>query len=567
MTNNPLLDALMGNGTLTQSESEQVLAYSQAKGISIPSALVESGVIKDGSKGVLLEVARLLQVEFFDLTEVNIDKQSAMLMSQAQANSMEAIPLYEQEGTLFVAVPLELTKSIQAKDDIRKITGKSIVRLVASTRSDIKNAINQTFRADEELTSLVVGGKGSSVVSNQSQSPENIAIPDEITEESEVVRFVDLVLGQGIKDKASDIHFDPTEHKLQIRYRVDGILYNMSDAPKYMIPEITSRIKIMANLDISKTRVPQDGRLSIRTSDNRKIDLRVATLPSNYGEKIVMRILDNSSAQLALTQLGFSDINLERFRTAALRPYGMVLVTGPTGSGKSTTLYSALNEIASPEINIITAEDPIEYQIAGITQVPVNPKQGLTFEAVLRTILRADPDVILVGEIRDLETARIAMQAGLTGHMVFSTLHTNDAASAITRLGDMGVESFITASTLVGIVSQRLVRRLCKKCKTTYEPTELDMDAVGFGHADGIPTLYKPNGCKECNQTGYRGRLAIHEVLNLTEPIQEAIVAGAKAIELNRMAVADGMISLKEDGFEKVRQGLTSIQEIVRVVA
>jgi type IV pilus assembly protein PilB len=562
MSSNPLLDFLLSEQTITKAQYDEVLAYAENKQIPVSSALVESG-IAGSSKTVIEQIAKGLRIEFKDLVDVNIDKESASLMSPAQAKNIPALPLFELEGSLYVAVPIELVRSVQIKDDIRRITGKPIITLVAATRQDIQESIDRTFRADDELSQIVVAGREAAAV-----AAGDVNIPDEIIEESEVVRFVDLVLGQGIKDKASDIHFDPTEHKLQIRYRVDGILYDMSEAPKHMIAEITSRVKIMANLDISKTRVPQDGRLSLRTADGRKIDFRVATLPSNWGEKIVMRILDNSSAQLALSQLGFSDENLVRFRKAALRPYGMVLVTGPTGSGKSTTLYSALNEIASSEINIITAEDPIEYQIAGITQVPVNPKQGLTFDVVLRTILRADPDVILVGEIRDLETARIAMQAGLTGHLVFSTLHTNDAASAITRLGDMGVEPFITASTLVGIVSQRLVRRLCKKCRVEYTPTELDLSAIDFPHDPAnLPTLYKPKGCKECNNTGYRGRLAIHEVLNLTEDIQEAIIGGMKAMDLAKMAIADGMTTLKQDGFEKVGQGLTSIQEILRVVA
>lgn len=564
--NNPLLDFLYNSGTITQDQYSQVLDYAATKDISVIESLMESGVA-GSSKTVLSEIAKGLKIEFLDLIDVNIDKESAGLVSPSQAKSFPALPLFENDGVLTIAVPIELVKNIQAKDDLRRITGHPILNLVAATRTDINDSIDRTFRADDELNSLISSGGRDNSISANSISDVNITIPDEITEESEVVRFVDLVLGQGVKDKASDIHFDPRENKLQIRYRVDGILYDMSDAPKFMIPEITSRIKIMANLDISKTRVPQDGRLSMRTSDGRKIDLRVATLPTNFGEKIVMRILDNSSAKLALTELGFSEKNLARFRQTARRPYGMVLVTGPTGSGKSTTLYSALNEIASPEINIITAEDPIEYQISGISQVPVNPKQGLTFDVVLRTILRADPDVILVGEIRDLETARTAMQAGLTGHMVFSTLHTNDAASALTRLGDMGVEPFITASTLVGVVSQRLVRKLCMKCRANYEPTETDLDAIGYKHGDTLPVLYKPVGCKECNKTGYRGRIAIHEVLILSETIQEAIISGAKAIELNRMSIAEGMTPLKQDGFEKVALGLTTIQEILRVVA
>lgn len=562
--NNAILDFLLAQGDLTQEQYEQVTAYAEANGVATYTALIESKIGGD-SKQVIKTLANRLNLDFVDVLDIQseIDPNIAKLFTVAQAQNFPALPLYVLNGSLNVAVPIESAKSVQVKDDIRRLTKHPNISLVVSTRKDIKAAINRIFRADDELDKLKVQQQRTQAAAAVTTATE--AIPEEIVEESEVVRFVDLVLSQGIRDKASDIHFEPREHSLQIRYRIDGILYDMVDAPKAMMSEITSRIKIMASLDISITRIPQDGRLTL-VDGGRKIDFRLATLPTVWGEKIVLRILDNSAAQLALSELGFSETNLQRFRESAFKPYGMVLVTGPTGSGKSTTLYSALNEISSSEINIITAEDPVEYQLEGINQVAVNPKQKLTFETVLRTVLRADPDVILVGEIRDLETARIAMQAGLTGHMVFSTLHTNDAASAVTRLGDMGVEPFITASTLTGVVSQRLIRRLDPKTKVPYTPTTAELDAIGFDYSNGIPTLFKPGPSPENNNTGYKGRLAIHEVLTLSENLQEAIINGTKAIELNRMALREGMISLKQDGFEKARQGLTSIEEVLRVV-
>lgn len=557
---NVVLRFLLENDKITPEQIDIVTRYARDNGIDVIQALQESKVYED-SESIIAMIAELAGYEYIHLAETDIDRQALNVLDQKQASRLMAVPYALIEGALHVAVPIGAVKSVQLKNDLRRLTKIGVIHLAIAGKKDILKTIDTLYRSDTELANLSRQAAAEAVGQTQDED-----IPDEISGESDVVRFVDLVLKQGVKDGASDIHFDPQEDSLKIRYRIDGILRPITEAPTFMIPEIVSRIKIMASLDISKTREPQDGRLSMQMH-GKEIDFRIATLPSIHGEKIVMRILDNSAAQMALSDLGFSDINLERFRKAAHKPYGILLVTGPTGSGKSTTLYAALNEINSPEINIITAEDPIEYQLAGITQVPV--RHNLTFERVLRTVLRADPDVILIGEIRDKETADIAMKAGMTGHMVFSTLHTNDAASALTRLGDMGVESFITASTVEGIVSQRLIRRLCVKCKEETTLPEEYLDSVGFNwhESSGPVTFYKPVGCKVCNKTGYKGRLAIHEVLLMSDELEEAVIKGAKALELASMAREEGMVTLKEDGYRKAAQGLTTIQEILRVVA
>ena len=568
-----LLNFLISEEIISEEQKMEIINISKAREVPIPQALLESGFAGD-SAAIIKIIAKSMNLEYIDLESIEVDENLATSLTPQQAKSFPALPLYDRDGYLIVVVPLDLVKSVQAKDDIKRITGRNRVTFVISTKKDILRLIDAVYRIDEELERLSSQVLSSdSIVLGQGYSSDQVStlnpndIPDEVQAESEVVQFVDLVLSQGVKERASDIHFDPTERRLQIRFRTDGILRDVFEAPRVMIPEIISRIKILAEMDISQTRVPQDGRIS-QVFDGRKVDMRVATLPSVWGEKVVMRILDNSQANLPLAKLSFSQINLDRFIGAAKKPYGMVLVTGPTGSGKSTTLYSALNEITTPEVNVLTVEDPVEYRINGVTQVQVNNRAKLTFDNILRTFLRADPDVILVGEIRDHETATIAMQAGLTGHMVFSTLHTNDASSAIPRLADMGVQPFITASTLQGVASQRLIRMLCNKCKQPWELTDSERAAIGYERSpylQGEETFFKPVGCPSCRNTGYAGRLAIHEVLVVTPQIQQAILDGAKGVEVHKIAMADGMVSLRQDGFEKAAQGLTSFQEVLKV--
>lgn len=562
--NTILLDFLFENNHIDDEQRNKILAYVDKHGGSVANAISDTGIMTP--EGVIEIIAITSGLEFIRLDQVEIDREALNHLDQATAQRLKALPYAYSNGALHVVVPIELAKKVQLKTDLRRITKVGVINIAVAPRKDIMKYIETLYRSDSEMSSLTRNSDQKEELSIQDE-----ILPDEIAGESNVVKFVDLVLQQGVKDKASDIHFDPQESHLQIRYRIDGVLQDVAQAPIEMIPEIVSRVKIMSNLDISKTREPQDGRLEFEVN-RRPIDFRVATLPSIYGEKIVMRILDNSSTKLALSDLGFSDINLERFRSAATKPYGMLLVTGPTGSGKSTTLYAALNEIASSEINIITAEDPVEYQLAGITQVHV--KHPLTFEKVLRTVLRADPDVILIGEIRDHETAEIAMKAGMTGHMVFSTLHTNDASSALTRLSDMGVEPFITGSTVEGIVSQRLVRRLCLKCKEPAEISDIELEGAHFKRElwDNIsngaePTWFKKVGCKNCNNSGFKGRVAIHEVLLMSKTLEAAVIKGAQANELHLLAEQEGMISLRDDGLLKAAQGITTIQDVARVVS
>jgi type IV pilus assembly protein PilB len=386
-------------------------------------------------------------------------------------------------------------------------------------------------------------------------------------DDAPIVRFVNLLISQGIQDKASDIHIEPAEYDMKVRYRIDGVLHEMQSAPKAIQNGVISRLKIMSEIDIAERRKPQDGRMSV-SHGGRKIDLRVATLPTVWGEKVVMRILDNSMTGLGMDQLRLLERNAAVYKASYSKPYGMILVTGPTGSGKSTTLYTTLHEVARPEINVITVEDPVEYRIPGINQVQVNPKAGLTFASALRSILRSDPDVVLLGEIRDHETAQIAIEASLTGHLVLSTLHTNDAPSAVTRLIEMNIEPFLVGSALDCIVAQRLARRLCDKCKAAYQPTFEELQSLRFAQpGDPQPTLFKPTGCTSCSNTGYRGRIALHEVMPVTEDIERLAVARASSAEIGRVAIAQGMSTLRQDGWAKAQLGLTSIEEILRVVA
>jgi len=382
------------------------------------------------------------------------------------------------------------------------------------------------------------------------------------------VRLVNLLVSQAIQDHASDIHIEPAEHDVRVRYRIDGVLHEMQVAPKSIQSGVISRLKIMSDIDIAERRKPQDGRMSV-TYGGRKIDLRVATLPTVWGEKIVMRILDNPNSNLNIRDLSLLERNFEAYKTSYSKPYGMILVTGPTGSGKSTTLYTTLGAVSRPEINVITVEDPVEYRMNGINQVQVNPKAGLTFAGALRSILRSDPDVVLIGEIRDHETAQIAVEASLTGHLVLSTLHTNDAPSAITRLTEMDIEPFLVGSALDCVVAQRLTRRLCTHCKApvTHDSDYLENLRFVFDPNLPPPTIYQPVGCTSCSNTGYRGRIAVHEVMTVTEEIERLSVSRASSAEIGRLAREQGMITLREDGWAKVKLGLTSVEEILRVVA
>jgi type IV pilus assembly protein PilB len=430
-----------------------------------------------------------------------------------------------------------------------------------ATRADVLAAINRYHRNDGELDDLTMS------ISGDDDALDDLSNVGEVVEDAPIVKFVNLLITQAIQDRASDIHIEPTERDLRVRFRIDGVLHEVMRSPRNIQSGVISRLKIMAEINIAERRIPQDGRLSVN-SNGKKVDLRVATLPTVWGEKVVMRILDNSTAMLNLSDLGFSQANYDRYALSFNKPYGMLLVTGPTGSGKSTTLYATLNIVSTPDKNVITVEDPVEYRLAGINQVQTNAKAGLTFASALRSILRSDPDIVLIGEIRDHETAQIAIEAALTGHLVLSTLHTNDAPSAVSRLVEMGIEPFLVGSALDCVLAQRLARRLCSKCKEPYTPTPEALIQARYPWRDGepLPTLYRPVGCSACSKTGYKGRLALHEVMTVTEQIERLAVEHASAEAIAKVAREQGMAMLRDDGLAKVAEGVTSLEEIFRVV-
>jgi len=506
--------------------------------------------------------AEVIGLSFVELTDYPVDASAVGLVPAAICRRHGILPIHATATSLTLA--MTNPGNVLALDDVRAVTRLSVVPVVAEA-NDLLTAIDRYHRADGELSSLTTEMVEDSVLATGTE----IDFAEAREDDAPIVRFVNLLISQAIQDRASDIHIEPAEHNLRVRYRIDGVLHEMQRAPRSIQNGVISRLKIMSDIDIAERRKPQDGRLSV-THDGRKIDLRVATLPTVYGEKIVMRILDNSSTSLSLEDLYLLERNAAAYRTSYEKPYGMILVTGPTGSGKSTTLYTTLNAVSKPEINVITVEDPVEYRLAGINQVQVNPKAGLTFATALRSILRSDPDVVLIGEIRDQETARIAIEASLTGHLVLSTLHTNDAPSAITRLTEMGIEPFLVGSALDCVVAQRLARRLCDRCKGQYQPEAHEMIGLRVGFdpgVHGLPTLYRPVGCQTCSGTGYRGRIALHEVMTVSEEIERLAVLRASTAEVQKVAIEQGMITLRYDGWMKIHRGLTSIEEILRVVA
>ncbi len=502
--------------------------------------------------------AEKLALPFVELVDYPVDRMAVGLVPAAVCRRYTVLPIAMKDDRLVVA--MVDPGNVFAIDDLRSAARMSISPVVAE-RGDLAAALDRYHRADGELNDLTTALEEESAAS---EVEESMDVDDDVP----IVRFVNLIVSQAIQDRASDIHIEPAEKDLRVRYRIDGVLHEMQHAPKTIQNGVISRLKIMSDIDIAERRKPQDGRMSVMHA-GRKIDLRVATLPTVWGEKIVMRILDNSESDMKLSDLGLLERNAEAFRQSYTKPYGMILVTGPTGSGKSTTLYTTLHTVARPEINVITVEDPVEYRMPGINQVQVNPKAGLTFASALRSILRSDPDVVLLGEIRDHETAQISIEAALTGHLVLSTLHTNDAPSAVTRLTEMDIEPFLVGSALDCVVAQRLARRLCDRCKEQYQPEISDLQLMRLPLVPGepAPIIHRPVGCSTCSNTGYRGRLALHEVMLVTEEIERHAVARSASADIMRTAREQGMLTLREDGWAKVRLGHTSIEEIMRVVA
>lgn len=496
---------------------------------------------------------------YVDLSNIPLDPSIVGLVPSNLCRRFQLIPIDRRGDRLTVGV-LDPT-DIVALDDVASVTDLFVEPVVVAEDA-LANMFERFLRSDEELSELSMAIEEDSSDSNPTSFTESL---EEHDADAPVVRFVNLLIAQAINDRASDIHVEPGEFQLIVRFRIDGVLHEMQKADRTIQDGVISRLKIMSSIDIAEKRRPQDGRLSLM-HEGRQVDLRVATLPTVWGEKIVMRILDNTGQTMRMRDLLFSDRNEERFRDAISRPHGMILATGPTGSGKSTTLYTALRAVANSKINVITVEDPVEYRIAGINQVQVNNRAGLTFSNALRSILRSDPDVVLVGEIRDFETANISIEAALTGHLVLSTLHTNDAPSALTRLSEIGCEPFLVATALTAIVAQRLSRRLCMKCREPLvEPSEV-LTALGFPHDPAeMPEIFKAVGCSACSHTGYRGRVALHEVMTLSEELESLVVTRATASQMRQVALEQGMVSLRDDGWSKVTQGLTTIEEVLRV--
>ncbi len=508
--------------------------------------------------GKLARLARRLGYAFVeDIGEYNIDEETWDLVPHALIRRHKAIPIFRNGKTLTVAVCDP--SNVIALDDFRMTSGLELEVLVVRPE-DIDGLITRMEKVDRSAQEFLEEAAA--------DEEESIDEHEFGADEAPIVKAINRIITTAVQQRASDIHIEPQQKEIRIRFRIDGVLTEAMRTKKTLHAGVISRLKVMADLDIAEKRIPQDGRVTVSV-DKRAVDLRVATLPTSWGEKCVLRILDHSEGVRHLRDLGFTGPGFDTYQKAVARPHGAVLITGPTGSGKSTTLYATLEQINSPDRNIVTVEDPVEARIAGLSQIQVNPRAGLTFATALRSILRADPDVLMVGEMRDRETALIGIESALTGHLVFATLHTNDAASAVTRLVEMGIETFLVASAVECIVAQRLARRLCAKCAETYKPSMDILEADGFpwNQGDPIPILKRPVGCNACANTGYRGRLAIVEVLPVTDAIRGLTVERSASEVIKRQAIAEGMRTLREDGLSKALEGLTSVEEVLRVVA
>jgi type IV pilus assembly protein PilB len=551
-----LAQTLVLTGAMRAAEMSEAMAQ-HGDGAELTAQLVASRAITPAQ--LAEAVAVHTGYRYVDMSGATLDPTIVALVSGALCRRYQIIPLDRRGERLLVGM-LDPTDII-AIDDVTSITDLQVEPVVVASDA-LEQAFERYLRSDEELSDL------SEQLGEAADQTDSIAFTEALDgqdADAPVVRFVNLLISQAINDRASDIHIEPGERQLTVRYRIDGVLHEMQKADRAIQDGIISRLKIMSSIDIAEKRKPQDGRLSV-SHDGRTIDVRVATLPTVWGEKIVMRILDTSAQLLTMSDLRFSTANEERFTAAITRPHGMVLVTGPTGSGKSTTLYTALRAVADPRVNIITVEDPVEFRIPGINQVQVNPRAGLTFQSALRSILRSDPDVVLVGEIRDQETAVISIEAALTGHLVLSTLHTNDAPSALTRLTEIGTEPYLVATALSAVVAQRLARQLCTRCRVPLGADADTLAAVGLPeHLVEGSQVYRAVGCNACSNTGYRGRIALHEVMSVSDEIEQRLVAHATGTELRELALAQGMVSLRDDGWEKAASGLTTIEEVLRV--
>ncbi|MDH3976512.1 MAG: type II secretion system ATPase GspE [Deltaproteobacteria bacterium] len=551
----PIGEILLSRGAVDEADLEAALLAQKSKYELLGKILIGKGSITE--EELLLALAEQFDITYMEKLPETIHAEEikkAAPLNYLKKNGI--LPYRIEEDTIYVAISDPLNTA--PLDDIYSLTGKKTVQALCSREkitARIHNLMEENFSSTEEvmedITDENVGG-----LSIDLEEAQDLL---DFSDEAPIIRLVNKLFYQAVRERASDIHIEPYESKVTVRFRIDGTLYEKLTPPKSFHSAIVSRLKVMAGLNIAERRLPQDGRIKIKIA-GMDVDIRLSVIPTAFGERLVMRILDRASVLLGISDLGMGSSDVERFNRIINASNGIVLVTGPTGSGKTTTLYAAMAELNSPERNILTVEDPVEYQIAGIGQIPVNTKVGLTFARGLRSILRQDPDIVMVGEIRDVETAEIAIQASLTGHLVFSTLHTNDAASAVTRLVDMGVEAFLVSATVRAVIAQRLVRQICEACRESYLPNHELLDELGIKEE---MTFYRGKGCEQCSDTGYRGRGAIYEIMTLSETVRRLIVESATRDDIRSEAIKGGMVTMREDGLKKIKEGITTPEEVL----
>jgi type IV pilus assembly protein PilB len=559
MNNKQVAELFIEQNILQPSQADDVLSEAELNGKTMAQAMVDGGFVDE--RGFYQTIAEGLGTEFVDLSDTEISDKILHLVPSGLARLHRALPIGIIGNTLRVVLvdPLDL----RAAEDLRFALGKDVDVVVAPS-DQVEDRIKQYYGTETASMEEILKQLGEAGELLQVRETDGAEAVEAEANATPIIRFVDLILYQAILDRASDIHFEPFENEFKIRYRVDGALYEMSPPPRHLALPVISRVKVMANMNIAERRLPQDGRIQ-KNIAGRHVDLRVSTLPTQFGESLVLRVLDRTTVNLDLEMLGMPDYIHNYLLELIHRPNGIFIATGPTGSGKTTTLYSCLRKINTIDSKLLTAEEPVEYDLEGIIQVPVNEAIGLTFARVLRAFLRQDPDRIMVGETRDLETAQISIQASLTGHLVFTTLHTNDAPGAVTRLIDMGVEPFLISSTLEAVLGQRLLRSICPECRTPYQPDEELLAELGIAPGEvGNKHFYYGNGCDACNNTGYKGRKGIYELLKITDPLRELINERAPTVTVKQKAVELGMVTLRQDGLRSIFAGDTTIEEVLK---
>ncbi|MCC6908813.1 MAG: Flp pilus assembly complex ATPase component TadA [Phycisphaerales bacterium] len=551
-------------GKVSREQVYEGLALQKKRKCRLGEALCELGYIKEDD--ILKALAYQAGMELVDLESLPVNEEAIAALPAVSANAYQVAPIdFEAKGR-HITVAIKSPDNFSAVDDLRLLMGFKVTAVLAPEKQVTEFIKKHYSAADTGLTSMYDELAGREDLAQFQGRGDSIDLSEiaAAAHDNQVIKLINLVLLQAIRDRASDIHFEPFEDEFKMRYRIDGVLYEMIPPPTYLAMPIASRIKVMSNLDIAERRLPQDGRIELQVGGN-PVDLRVSVLPTIFGESVVMRVLDRSNVQLSLDKIGLRQDEFQKFRQLVNKPNGIIIVTGPTGSGKTTTLYAALNTLNTPEVKILTAEDPVEYDIDGLCQVQMNAEIGLTFARTLRSFLRQDPDIILVGEIRDKETAEIAVQASLTGHLVFTTLHTNDAPSSIVRLLDLGLEAFLLTATIEAIVAQRLVRRICVKCKEQYNPSEAELMELDLRPEDVRGrTFFRGKGCEACNNSGFKGRMAIFEIMTIDDDIREMIMKQASVGVLRAESRKRGMRSLRESGLNAIYEGQTTIDEVIR---